>query len=334
MADPILTIDDVANIRAIPAAIAANPGAIAIENVAGTLKQVDDQGVATNLGAGGVGTVTSVAATAGGLLAVAGTPTVAPTVGIAAMAANTIIANATSGSAVPTAASATAVRTILGVQPSTAVAITGGTIAGTNINRDVDWYAARAAEQAALMPALTRWKRIPCGLSGTAITPVTTGTAGEGGSLNGPSGAVAVFSNNVFYKLKTVGGAVSFRCIFEAPVGGRVAFIGAHNAANSVAWVFGTDGTFDATHLMFRTVNTGGGGPLLIAVASTFVITAGQAIDVTFVKDATTLTLMVNGTTVATDTDLTYMTDEAMQLYIFNTTLNDVQVTDGLIGMV
>ena len=103
MAD-LSSIEDIANLRAIAAAVAANPGAIAIENVAGTLKQVDDQGVATSLGgAGGTGTVTSVAATAGGLLAVAGTPTVAPTVGLAAAAAGTIIGNVTGGSAVPTA---------------------------------------------------------------------------------------------------------------------------------------------------------------------------------------------------------------------------------------
>jgi hypothetical protein len=54
-------------------------------------------------GGGGSGTVTSVAATAGGLLAVAGTPTVAPTVGIASLAASSLIGNATGGGAVPTA---------------------------------------------------------------------------------------------------------------------------------------------------------------------------------------------------------------------------------------
>lgn len=96
------SIDDIANLRSIPTAIAAEPGSIAIENVANVLKQVDDQGVATSIG-GGSGTVTSVAATASGLLAVAGTPTIAPTVGMAAMAASTLVANATAGSAVPTA---------------------------------------------------------------------------------------------------------------------------------------------------------------------------------------------------------------------------------------
>ena len=52
MAD-IKTIDDVANMRAIAAAVTAQPGAIAIQNVAGTLKQVDDQGNVTSLGGGG-----------------------------------------------------------------------------------------------------------------------------------------------------------------------------------------------------------------------------------------------------------------------------------------
>lgn len=66
----------------------------------------------------GSGTVTSVAATAGGLLAVAGTPTVAPTVGVAAMAANTFIANNTGGSAVPTAVNAAGAWNILGTMPA------------------------------------------------------------------------------------------------------------------------------------------------------------------------------------------------------------------------
>lgn len=52
---------------------------------------------------GGSGTVTSVAATAGGLLSVAGTPTVAPTVGLASLAASSFLCNATGGGAVPTA---------------------------------------------------------------------------------------------------------------------------------------------------------------------------------------------------------------------------------------
>ena len=49
----ISTIDDVSNIRSIAAAVTANAGAIAIQNVAGVLKQVDDQGNVTSLGGGG-----------------------------------------------------------------------------------------------------------------------------------------------------------------------------------------------------------------------------------------------------------------------------------------
>lgn len=61
------TINDVLNLRAIPAAVAANNGAVAVQNVAGTLKQVTDQGVATDLSGGGLGTLTAtvVGATAG-----------------------------------------------------------------------------------------------------------------------------------------------------------------------------------------------------------------------------------------------------------------------------
>lgn len=80
-------------------------GVIRLADISGTLKQVNPDGTSSTIGGGGVGTgtVTSVAPTAGGLLAVAGTPTVAPTVGIGAIAGNTVIGNNTSGSAVPTA---------------------------------------------------------------------------------------------------------------------------------------------------------------------------------------------------------------------------------------
>ena len=46
----INTIDDVANIRSIGAAVTANAGAVAIQNVNGALKQVDDQGNAAYMG--------------------------------------------------------------------------------------------------------------------------------------------------------------------------------------------------------------------------------------------------------------------------------------------
>lgn len=51
--------------------------------------------------AGGTGTVTSVAPTPGGLLAVAGSPAVSPTIGIAAMPNQTVIGNGSGASAVP-----------------------------------------------------------------------------------------------------------------------------------------------------------------------------------------------------------------------------------------
>ncbi len=127
------TITDIANVRSRAAAVSAEPGMIAIENIAGVLKQVDDQGTVTSLGGAGSGTVTSVAATASGLLAVAGTPTVAPTVGMAALAAGTYVANITAGSAVPTAVTRANVIADLGIQAASAVAITGGTITGVAI---------------------------------------------------------------------------------------------------------------------------------------------------------------------------------------------------------
>ncbi len=51
------TITDVANIRSRAAAVTADPGMIAIENIAGTLKQVNDQGAISDLG--GVSAVAS-----------------------------------------------------------------------------------------------------------------------------------------------------------------------------------------------------------------------------------------------------------------------------------
>lgn len=101
----------------------------------GVIQQSVDGGAWATVGAGGggSGTVTSVAATAAGLLAVAGTPTIAPTVGMAAMADQTVVGNVSGGSAVPIALTATQQRTMLSVQASNAVAITGGTITGTTI---------------------------------------------------------------------------------------------------------------------------------------------------------------------------------------------------------
>lgn len=51
----IETIIDVAHFRSIAVAEAAQPGSIAVENVNGVMKQVTDQGVATNLGGAGAG---------------------------------------------------------------------------------------------------------------------------------------------------------------------------------------------------------------------------------------------------------------------------------------
>lgn len=83
----------------------------------GVLQFSVDGGAWADIGAGGggTGTVTSVAATVGGLLAIAGTPTVAPTVGLAAMATLTIIGNATAGPAVPTALTATQAKALLAI---------------------------------------------------------------------------------------------------------------------------------------------------------------------------------------------------------------------------
>ncbi len=60
----VTTIEDVSNIRSISAAVTANAGAIAIQNINGALKQVDDQGTVTSIG-GGAGTVTTSAPASG-----------------------------------------------------------------------------------------------------------------------------------------------------------------------------------------------------------------------------------------------------------------------------
>lgn len=107
-------------------------GAVRIGGLAAGSVVSDANGVLSVSGAG-AGTVTSVAATAGGLLVVGGTPTISPTVGIDAMAAHTFIANNTAGAAVPTAVNAAGAWNILGVQPAANFpALTGAitTVAG------------------------------------------------------------------------------------------------------------------------------------------------------------------------------------------------------------
>ena len=59
-------IVDTVSHRSIAAAVAASPGSIAIENVAGTLKQVDDQGNATSLGTLNVANYAALAAAPAG----------------------------------------------------------------------------------------------------------------------------------------------------------------------------------------------------------------------------------------------------------------------------
>jgi hypothetical protein len=88
-------IIDSTSFRSRAAAVAAEPGSIAIQNVGNVLKSVDDQGVATTIGGGG------------GLLA-----------------ANNL----------SDVASASTSRTNLGIQDPSAVAITGGTITGTTVD--------------------------------------------------------------------------------------------------------------------------------------------------------------------------------------------------------
>lgn len=137
MSDTIKQIVDSVSIRSRATAEAAEPGSISLQNVADVLSSVDDQGVATTIDTGaGSGTVTSVAATAGGLLAVAGTPTVAPTVGIAASAAHTTIGNPTAGSAVPVAMT----RTQLTAEIEAATASLPGSMSAADFSKLAAMY--------------------------------------------------------------------------------------------------------------------------------------------------------------------------------------------------
>ncbi len=97
-------IEDVANFRWQTAAIASIPGSISLQNILGTMSLVDDQGVATAIGGG-----------------------------LSPIADQRILGNVSGVSANPAALTAAQVRTMLSVQDSSAVSITGGTIAGVGI---------------------------------------------------------------------------------------------------------------------------------------------------------------------------------------------------------
>jgi hypothetical protein len=220
------------------------------------------------------------------------------------------------------------------IQDSSAIAVTGGTINGTNLNLVNAWADARAVEQRALVPGLTRWKRLNFGLVPIGMTAGRDNSAlrGDGASLNVGAATALDFSTNAYYFPKTVGWAVSYRAIFRAPAASNLAILGMRNAAGSHAIQAGFDNAQDTTHFMFKIV--GAGTTVVISAIAAGVIPANTAVDLTLACDATTLTMMINGVSVATTTTLTNLSDEVMSLYFFNTVSNDLTLLDGLIGVV
>lgn len=134
-------------------------------------------------GGGGSGTVTSVAATAGGLLAVAGTPTVAPTVGLASQAANTVVANATGAAAVATA-----------VPLGTGIAFSAGNLTNTGVTSAV---AGSGISVSGSTGAVTVTASLTTGLSGGQTVIGDTAASGNlilSSTAHPTKGAVAVGS--------------------------------------------------------------------------------------------------------------------------------------------
>jgi hypothetical protein len=287
---------------AIPAAVTADPGTLSIQNIGGTLKQVDDQGNATSIGGGGS----------------------------LSLPANTIAGNNTGGTASATGLTPAQIQTMLSVQPSSAVAITGGTITGVNtatrsaqgaessadkaFSDDYDQFRKSAyATMIAAVPALTGFKSWDEPFNFLTSTSAMTGDANyEGGGLT-CNGTVQLFGGSTFQN--TAGGnwAIFFEGKVVIPTSGVLVQLGLSNAAGSDAVWIGSANSVDATHYMFR-IKTGGGNTTVTGSASAD--TSRHIFGLT--DNGTTITGWVDGVSIGTTTTRTFLTTEAMIPFIYS----------------
>ncbi len=316
----------------IPAAVAAPHGQLDIQNVAGVLKKVDDAGTATDLGAGGAGTVTSVAATASGLLAVAGTPTVAPTVGMATAATHTIIANVTGGTAVPTAASATAVTAILDAATTSLQGMMPASDKVTVNSLAARWESVQATFLVGKIPQLTEFQ-FACAANQPSSSPKDGATvisahdgAIEGGGWSASTAVNSlVHTQSVVQLPKTGKWGIAWRGKFAASLTVTNTFVGFVNGAATHVIDFGTAPSTDATHWMAR---VGAGTAISTTVRDTSIH------DFAATSDGTTITWYIDGVSILTAAASGANSDEPMYFWQYNTTHLDGIVTKYLIGYI
>lgn len=279
------------------AAAAATPGAISLQNVLGTLKQVDDQGNASSISGG-----------------------------LSPIANNTVLCNVSGSTANPTACTSSNLVSGGLTQDPSAVAITGGTITGVYSALGLDWYMAGYAEIKALVPQITRCKQIPIGvMAGGASNSYSNTTVGEGGVVFGGANTVGTMSGNVFITPKTGKWGVRFRAVFAAPVTGHKGRLGIINYNHDHMVAVATNYDQDTTHLLIDILGVSENW-----TATSSVVSAGTPIDVTLTGDGTTITVKANGTTVGTTTNLTNLSNEPMQVAQLSTASYDAYPLDAM----
>jgi hypothetical protein len=208
------------------------------------------------------------------------------------------------------------------------VAVAG--ITGARWVLDGDWHALQRARMKTLVPALTKFQSVKPGANPlSATTGAVTGDANvEGGGISPANASSRSFGTTIFQTTKSQAWAIAFRFQLNGPTTGKSNWVGIINAAGThdvaIASVFATDNTKLVLEI---------DGAATTNVVSTFVNDQLQH-DGILAFDKTTISMTIDGATVASTTTLTNLVDEAMMSWVFNTTHGDAIVADIEYGFV
>ncbi len=263
----INTIDDVSNIRSIAAAVTANAGAIAIQNIAGVLKQVDDQGTVTSLG-GGLGSLTA--------------PVVKSTAGVASAATSGVDYAPGNWYTARGAVLKALVPTLLATPFATdcesiSVAVETATAANSGLAQSLNTENGGVFQEKS-------------GVSASSLQVLRNKNAG--------SSPVATFVANAKTQVWGIARRWKFTTTPDAQTTMNILSCNASDAEMSIV----IRGAIDTTHFSFW-VN--GGSPTTKASSQVISVALNTYIDLACCFDGTTWSLLVNDVVVDTMTDLT-----------------------------